>query len=505
MSKRFFRTLACAVAVGSAPGLAWAAAEVRKPCPAEPTDMPIEYGDLVSCEISPVGDMDLFRFEGQAGERVVVVGNRQQADGQACIELRGPAPGESVVVGGCTSYVTSSARLDTVLPASGLFTLRVFEQGNDQVLLYGLTLERVTPPSPTALDVCRNCTVTDQIDPVGDLDFFSFAGRAGDDVIIQVTKQAGGNACQELWGPTGEPVAGACSSYVTPVTRLDLRLKQDGLYTILVFEQGIDQTLDYTVYFECFGVCPLGLSDLALTLSDSPDPVIGSTPLTYTLAVSNTGPVAASSLSVSHTLPAGVAFDSASGSGWTCGHSSGTVTCTRPTLAVGAAPDITVQVTPGSAATVLPSSASVSAAEPDPYPANNSDTATTTVVSPAMDFYTVTPCRVFDTREVSGPTLGAPLNCGTAQSFTVAGKCGVPGSATAVSLNLTGTGSTAQGNLRLFAAGTPAPLVSSLNYVAGQTRANNAVAPLGDGGQVSVLCSPSGTTHVVLDVNGYFQ
>jgi len=49
------------------------------------------------------------------------------------------------------------------------------------------------------------------------------------------------------------------------------------------------------------------------------------------------------------------------------------------------------------------------------------------------------------------------------------------------------------------------PLVSTLNYTAGLTRANNAVAALGTGGQISILCSPSGTTHVVLDVNGYFQ
>lgn len=122
-----------------------------------------------------------------------------------------------------------------------------------------------------------------------------------------------------------------------------------------------------------------------------------------------------------------------------------------------------------------------------------------------LAFYTVTPCRVFDTRDLGGPTLGAPLACGAAQSFSVAGECGVPSSATAVSLNVTGTGSTAQGNLRLFAAGTPVPLVSGLNYAAGQTRANNAVAPLSAGGEISVLCSPSGTTHVVLDVNGYFQ
>jgi len=121
------------------------------------------------------------------------------------------------------------------------------------------------------------------------------------------------------------------------------------------------------------------------------------------------------------------------------------------------------------------------------------------------DFYAVTPCRVFDTRALSGPTLGAPLTCGAEQSFAVAGKCAVPSSAKAVSVNLTGTGSTAPGNLRLFPAGAVTPVVSALNYVAGQTRGNNAVAALGTGGQISVLCSPSGTTHVILDVNGYFQ
>jgi hypothetical protein len=125
---------------------------------------------------------------------------------------------------------------------------------------------------------------------------------------------------------------------------------------------------------------------------------------------------------------------------------------------------------------------------------------------PNLSFFTVNPCRVFDTREVSGPTGGAPLTCGTDQSFTiVGGTCGVPASAKAVSLNVTATASTAQGNVRLFASGAPAPLVSSLNYLAGATRANNAVAPLSAGGQISVLCGPSGTTHVIVDINGYFQ
>jgi hypothetical protein len=124
---------------------------------------------------------------------------------------------------------------------------------------------------------------------------------------------------------------------------------------------------------------------------------------------------------------------------------------------------------------------------------------------PTTSFYTVPPCRVFDTREASGPTSGAPLTCGTDRSFTVGGMCTVPASAKAVSLNVTVTQPSAQGNVRLFAAGAPAPLVSSLNYLAGMTRANNAVTPLSSGGQIGVLCAPSGTAHVVVDVNGYFQ
>jgi N-acetylneuraminic acid mutarotase len=128
------------------------------------------------------------------------------------------------------------------------------------------------------------------------------------------------------------------------------------------------------------------------------------------------------------------------------------------------------------------------------------------LLPPPTDFYTVTPCRVFDTRLVGAQTTGAPLTCGGDYDFTlVGGTCGVPSGANAVSLNVTVTAPSAQGNLRLFASGTPAPLVSSLNYVAGQTRANNAIAPLSSGGHIAVLCAPSGTAHVIADVNGYFQ
>jgi hypothetical protein len=49
-------------------------------------------------------------------------------------------------------------------------------------------------------------------------------------------------------------------------------------------------------------------------------------------------------------------------------------------------------------------------------------------------------------------------------------------------------------------------MTSSINYAAGQTRANNAVVSLGgDGALIAYVGQPSGTTHVVIDVNGYFR
>jgi hypothetical protein len=69
-------------------------------------------------------------------------------------------------------------------------------------------------------------------------------------------------------------------------------------------------------------------------------------------------------------------------------------------------------------------------------------------------------------------------------------------------------GPTRAGNLRLYAAGAALPNASVVNFAAARTRANNALAALGTGGQVTVQCdmpSGAGTAHFVLDVAGYFR
>jgi len=121
-------------------------------------------------------------------------------------------------------------------------------------------------------------------------------------------------------------------------------------------------------------------------------------------------------------------------------------------------------------------------------------------------FYTLTPCRVINTTKPDGPLAGPALSAGTTRTFAVAGQCGIPSSATSLSINVTITQPTAAGDLRLFPGGASPPLVSTINYRPGQTRANNAVMSVGAATDFSVRCDQaSGTVQLIIDVNGYFH
>jgi hypothetical protein len=120
--------------------------------------------------------------------------------------------------------------------------------------------------------------------------------------------------------------------------------------------------------------------------------------------------------------------------------------------------------------------------------------------------YTVTPCRLVDTRDAPGLFSGPALVGGAGRTFVLAGRCNIPPTATALAANITVTNATAPGFLTINPADATRPLTSTLNYSANQTRANSAHLKLGPGGDVIVYCGQaSGTAHVVIDVSGYYQ
>lgn len=118
-----------------------------------------------------------------------------------------------------------------------------------------------------------------------------------------------------------------------------------------------------------------------------------------------------------------------------------------------------------------------------------------------FDFHTLSPCRLVDTRS-AGPALAA----GSTRTFTAAGVCGIPATASVIAVNVTVIGAGSSGHLEIWPAGTPATSTSVLNFSAGQTRNNNAFVALGASGGFSVFAGfPAGSAHLVVDVVGWYE
>jgi hypothetical protein len=123
-----------------------------------------------------------------------------------------------------------------------------------------------------------------------------------------------------------------------------------------------------------------------------------------------------------------------------------------------------------------------------------------------LQFFAVTPCRAVDTRSGFGGIMSASVQ----RNFTIKGVCGVPASAKAVSLNVTVVSPTQDGFVSLWPTGGAFPVVSTVNFNAGEPAlANGAIVPLAvatpDLATIYGTGSGSGSINTILDVTGYFQ
>ena len=120
-----------------------------------------------------------------------------------------------------------------------------------------------------------------------------------------------------------------------------------------------------------------------------------------------------------------------------------------------------------------------------------------------LKYRPITACRAVDTRfaDQGGPVLASP----DTRNFQIRGNCGVPLSAKAVAVNITSVGSAGGGYLLGYPSGSAFPLASYLTFDPGQ-------GALGNGGIIALSTQPndlavttSTSTHVIIDVFGYFQ
>ncbi len=112
------------------------------------------------------------------------------------------------------------------------------------------------------------------------------------------------------------------------------------------------------------------------------------------------------------------------------------------------------------------------------------------------------PHRILDTRTGLGSPL-APVGGGGELVVPVLGAGGVPASARAVVLNLTGTNATSDTYVTSYPSGSARPNASTLNVSAGRTTANLVIVKVGGDGAIR-LFNERGTIDLLADVTGYF-
>jgi uncharacterized repeat protein (TIGR01451 family) len=256
--------------------------------------------------------------------------------------------------------------------------------------------------------------------------------------------------------------------------------------------------------------------DLSITVSDGGISAAPGGTVAYTLTYANSGSRDSMGVVITETVPANTTFNSAaSTAGWSCTPSGNAgSTCTLAVGALAAASGnrtatfaITVANPVPGGVTQISDTASIAddgTNGADPTPVDNTGSDTTPVLSGL--FYTITPCRLVDTRNPNGAYGGPAIAAQSTRVFVAAGQCGIPAGAKALSFNVAVTLGTAGGDLRLYPNGGSTPLVAVINYSTDQTRTNNGILVLGAAGDFVVKSDqPRGTVQLILDLNGYFQ
>jgi hypothetical protein len=108
-------------------------------------------------------------------------------------------------------------------------------------------------------------------------------------------------------------------------------------------------------------------------------------------------------------------------------------------------------------------------------------------------------------------SAGGPFSLAVSTRYNPAGAIAqanfVPKGATAVTANVTITGTVGAGSLTVNPFGVTTHNTSTINwFAAGQTLANGVTLTLGGNRQVTVVCSgtASAATHFIIDVTGYY-
>ncbi|MFN7999128.1 MAG: hypothetical protein U0Q18_36240 [Bryobacteraceae bacterium] len=238
-----------------------AASEARD-CPAEPTQNVLITSGYVfagpACVLSPAADLDSFRFTASAGDlyRLAVAMNGALYPNNICLDVYDPA--STRVFSQCSDsyHGQLSVLKDLTVTTSGTHTMVITEQGNDASIQYGVSLEKLHPTPPEASQFTLGAPVTDEINPLTDMDAFKFTGYTVNTYRITASIASGGypsNLCFAVFAPDGSSPGTLCtdSYHGANSIQMDLVPAQDGTQVVLMEESSFAKTVGYNLNIVC--------------------------------------------------------------------------------------------------------------------------------------------------------------------------------------------------------------------------------------------------------------
>ncbi len=173
---------------------AQAAPEPLTVCPAGANNMKLaQFGTVVDCKIDAQSQLHKFTFTGTANSEVLLT----------LVDMTGVRWGILARWQICTRrgarrlsrrWDRARFRKEVLLPATGIYTIRVYEYGDDQLENYRIGLERLFPTSETAisLPIGDVGSGTQDINPVPDQDFYTFHAYKDGVVTLRLNDLTGG-------------------------------------------------------------------------------------------------------------------------------------------------------------------------------------------------------------------------------------------------------------------------------------------------------------------------
>jgi len=317
-------------------------------------------GDSSGCSLaSAVGD--LINYDAKIGSLTGLSGYHPLLSGSPAINAGDPtgckdSGGNVLTVDQRGVARPQGAACDIGAYESILANLTITMTDSPDPIFIGDTLTYTVRVTNSGSSLVTNVTLTDTL-PSGA-------------VFNSATPSQG--ACAEIGGIVncnlGTLANGANAQVVLVVTQT--RATTPVITNTVIFDA--DPVVANNVAVQTTTVTP---TDIVVAMTDTPDPMPVGQPLTYTIVVSNTGPLLATGVTLNDVLSSGVVYGSASSS---CAFSGGIISCNLGELAVAASRTLTIAVTPIMDG-IITNTVSVVADQPDPTPLNNTATESTAV------------------------------------------------------------------------------------------------------------------------------